>query len=246
MRITILTAFPDMFKGFLETSIIKKAILRELVAVDLVDIRRYSTNKHQRIDDYSYGGGAGMVMFYQPIAAAIKEYRNADSKVVLLTPVGYTFHQRIAHELKDNKHLILICGHYEGYDERILDLVDCCLSLGDYVLTGGELAAMVVSDAVIRLLDGVITEGSLAEESFENGLLEYPQYTNPPEIDGLKVPEVLLSGHHENIRKWRLKESLKKTLHYRSDLLEGRTLNQEEESMLKEILSEKLDFSKDI
>ena len=246
MRITILTAFPEMFEGFTTTSIIKKAVLQEFVTIELVDVRTYTLNKHQRIDDTPYGGGAGMVMFYQPIADAIKDLRTKDSTVVLLTPTGHLFSQSIAHKLKIKEHLILVCGHYEGYDERIIKHVDHCLSIGDYVLTGGELAAMVVSDAVIRLIDGVIAKDSLEEESFEDGLLEYPQYTNPPSIDDLEVPEVLLSGHHENIRKWRLKESLRKTISYRSDLLADRELNEEEETLLKEILTEELDFSDDI
>ena len=246
MRITILTAFPEMFEGFTTTSIIKKAVLQEFVTIELVDVRTYTLNKHQRIDDTPYGGGAGMVMFYQPIADAIKDLRTKDSTVVLLTPTGHLFSQSIAHKLKIKEHLILVCGHYEGYDERVIKHVDHCLSIGDYVLTGGELAAMVVSDAVIRLIDGVIAKDSLEEESFEDGLLEYPQYTNPPSIDDLEVPEVLLSGHHENIRKWRLKESLRKTISYRSDLLADRELNEEEETLLKEILTEELDFSDDI
>ena len=246
MKITILSAFPEMFEGFTTTSIIKKAVLQEFVSIELVDVRSYTQNKHLRIDDTPYGGGAGMVMFYQPLADAIREYRTENSTVILLTPTGHLFSQNIAHKLKVKEHLILVCGHYEGYDERILQHVDHCLSIGDYVLTGGELAAMVVSDAVIRLIDGVIAKDSLEEESFEDGLLEYPQYTNPPMIDDLEVPEVLLSGHHENIRKWRLKESLRKTISYRSDLLADRELNKEEEELLKEILTEKLDFSDDI
>ena len=246
MKITILTAFPEMFDGFISTSIIKKAILKNLVAFELVDVRTYTSNKHQRIDDTPFGGGAGMVMFYQPIADAIKAHKTSESMVILLTPVGHTFKQEIAHKLKMKQDLILVCGHYEGYDERILKLVDHCISIGDYVLTGGELAAMVVSDGVIRLLDGVITGESLHEESFENGLLEYPQYTKPSEIDGYEVPEVLLSGHHENIRKWRLKQSIKKTCYYRNDLLADRQLSNEEEEIMKELMREELDFSDEL
>lgn len=246
MRITILTAFPEMFVGFINTSIIKKAILKEYVSIETVDIRDFTENKNQRIDDYPFGGGAGMVLFYQPVASAIAAYRTAESVVILLTPAGHCFKQNQAHKLALKKHLILVCGHYEGYDERILEHVDHCLSIGDYILTGGELAAMVVSDAVVRLVDGVIAHDSLNEESFADGLLEYPQYTKPVEVDNLQVPEVLLSGHHEKIRQWRLKESLRKTLQYRSDLLLNRTLSSEEEKLLREILTEKLDFSDEL
>ena len=238
MNISILTIFPEMFDGFLNTSIIKKALLQKHATIEVIDIRSFTDDKHNRVDDYPFGGGQGMVLFYQPVVAAIKSVKTNDSKAIMLTPAAYQLNQQRVRTLAKETHLILICGHYEGFDERILEHVDEVLSIGDYILTGGELAAMVVSDAIVRVIDGVITESSHLDESFENGLLEYPQYTRPQEIDGYKVPEVLLSGHHENVRKWRLKESLRKTLKYRPDLLEKRIFSKEEEKFLQEISDE--------
>lgn len=236
MKISILTLFPNMFDGFIETSIIKKAILKEKVEVELIDMREFTQDKHNRVDDYPYGGGAGLVMLVQPVVDAIKSVRTKDSLVVMMTPQGRTFNQNIAYDLaSDIEHLVLVCGHYEGFDERIRDYVDLEVSIGDYVLTGGELAAMVISDAVIRLIDGVITKESHEDDSFSNGLLEYPQYTKPRVFEGKEVPEVLLSGHHENIRKFRLEKSLEKTYKYRQDLLKGRVLTKEELEILTKL-----------
>lgn len=228
-----------MFDGFINTSIIKKGILKEHVSVEIVDMRQYTEDKHNRVDDYPFGGGAGLVLMCQPVVDAILDIKEENSWVVLMTPQGTPFSQPIAnHYAKSYDHLILVCGHYEGFDERIRDYADAEISIGDYVLTGGELAAMVVSDAIIRLVDGVITKESHEDDSFSDGLLEYAHYTRPREFDGKEVPEVLLSGHHENIRKFRLKSSLEKTLKHRPDLLEKRTLSTEESEMLELIKTE--------
>ena len=238
MKISILTLFPEMYEGFLNTSIIKKARLKELVTFEIVDIRAFTLDKHKRVDDAPFGGGQGMVMFPQPIVDALRSIKTNESHVILMTPAAPTFDQVKARELVYYQHLILICAHYEGYDERILNYVDEVLSIGDYVLTGGELASMVISDAVTRLVKGVITEDSNLYESFENGLLEYPQYTRPVEYEGQTVPEILLSGHHENIRQYRLKESLRKTYQYRKDLLAKQEFNQKTAKILKKIIDE--------
>ncbi len=239
MKISILTLFPEMFSGFLDSSIIRKARLKGLVEYELFNIRDYTTHNNNRVDDYPFGGGQGMVMFPQPVVDCLKEIRTEKSHVIMMSPAAPVFNQKKAHQLqKDIEHLILICAHYEGYDERILDYCDEVLSIGDYVLTGGECAAMVITDAITRLVPGVITENSWVYESFEQGLLEHPQYTRPEVYDGKAVPEILLSGHHENIRKYNLKESLRKTRKYRPDLLEKRDLSEEEEVLLAEIEKE--------
>ena len=238
MRITVLTLFPEMFDGFLHTSIIKRALDKQQVGIELVNFRDFTLDKHNKVDEYPYGGGQGMVLMCQPIVDAIKHYRTENSTVILITPEGKTFKQEIARELVYKEHLIFICGHYEGFDARIAKFCDMQLSLGDFILTGGEVAVMAMSDAIIRLLDGVIRESSHQDESFENQLLEYPQYTRPVDFEGHKVPDVLLSGHHENIRKWRLKESLKRTLELRPDLLETKELTKEESKMIEEIKSD--------
>lgn len=222
MKIDILTLFPHMFDGFLTESIIKRAIDEKYVTIETINFRDYSTDSHKRVDDYSFGGGAGMILAPQPIFDCIESIRTDDSYVILLTPQGKTYTQSMAHELSKKNHLIFICGHYEGFDERIRTLADIELSIGDYVLTGGELASMVIADSVVRLLDGVITKESHMNDSFENNLLDYPVYTKPQDFRGMKVPEVLLSGHHENIRKYRCEEQLKRTLERRPDLLEKR------------------------
>jgi tRNA (guanine37-N1)-methyltransferase len=241
MRVTIATIFPEMFEGFISTSIIKKAVLKGLVEIDTVDIRSFSKDKHRRVDDYPFGGGQGLVMMAQPVIDALNSVKTPDSKVIYLTPVGEVFSQPKAKEFVLLKHIILLCGHYEGIDERIMEHVDICLSIGDFVLTGGEVAAMVVTDAIVRLVDGVIAEASHQQESFEGDLLEFPQYTRPADYDGKVVPEVLLSGNHEVIRKWRLKESIRKTLQYRPDLFKKRIFSKEEKKMLLEIESEKVE-----
>jgi len=220
MKITILTLFPNMFDGFLSESIIKRAIEKNLVEFEIVNFREYSTLSNNQVDDTPYGGGAGMVLMCEPIYKALEYVKTDDSFVVLLTPDGRVYNQGVARELKQKKHIILICGHYEGFDERIRSFVDAEISIGDYVLTGGEIPAMAISDSIVRLLDGVITKESSEFESFSNNLLDYPVYTKPREFMGMEVPEVLVSGDHKKIAEWRRQEQLKKTEIRRSDLLE--------------------------
>ena len=222
MKIDILTLFPKMFDGFLSESIIKRAIENKKVTINIYDIRDFSKGPHKKVDDYSYGGGAGMVLMPQPIFDAVDYLKTSDSFVILVTPQGHTYKQSLAKFLLQKKHLIIICGHYEGFDERIRTLADMEISIGDYVLTGGELASMVITDSVVRLIDGVIEKESHLQDSFNNGLLDYPVYTKPVDFQGMKVPDVLLSGHHTNIEKFRQEESLKRTQERRPDLLEKR------------------------
>mgnify|MGYP000354457874 CR=1 FL=1 len=220
MKIDILTLFPSMFDGFLHESIIKRAIEKGKVEVNIYNIRDYSKDPHKKVDDYQFGGGSGMVLMPQPIFDAVEDLKKEDTFVILMSPQGVPYKQKIAHELSHKKHILIICGHYEGFDERIRSLADMEISIGDYILTGGELASMVVSDSIIRLLDEVITKESSENESFENHLLDYPVYTKPVEFRDMKVPDVLLSGHHENIRKWRLEQQISRTQERRPDLLE--------------------------
>ena len=220
MKIDILTLFPSMFDGFVSESIIKRAIEKGKVEVTIHNIRDYSKDPHKKVDDYQFGGGSGMVLMPQPIIDAIEDLKKEDTLVILMSPQGIPYKQKIAHELSQKKHILIICGHYEGFDERIRSFVDMEISIGDYILTGGELASMVVSDSVIRLLDDVITKESSENESFENHLLDYPVYTKPVDFRGMKVPDILLSGHHENIRKWRLEQQMNRTQERRPDLLE--------------------------
>ena len=238
MKISIISLFPDMFEGFINTSIIKKAILKQHVEVNIVDMRSYTLDKHNRVDDEPYGGGAGLVLMCQPVIDAIKATRTENSKVIMMTPQGIQFKQSVAYDLAQEDHLIFVCGHYEGFDERIRQHVDLEVSLGDYVLTGGELAAMVISDAVIRLVNGVITSDSHEDDSFSNGLLEYPHYTRPFDYEGDEVPAVLISGHHDNVRKFRLEESLRRTFNKRPDLLKDRVFTKEELVMITKIRTE--------
>ena len=221
MKIDILTLFPEMFDGFLETSIIKRARDNGLIDIEIHNFRDYSLDKHKRVDDYPYGGGAGMVLMCEPIFRAIDALKRDDSLVVMMSPAGKVFKQEIALDLSKKKHIILLCGHYEGFDERIRTIVDMELSIGDYVLTGGELPAMVITDAITRLIPGVITKESLDSESFNDGLLDYPNYTRPEEFRGMRVPDVLLSGHHKNIAKYRQEEQVKRTKEVRNDLTGG-------------------------
>ena len=220
MKIDVLTLFPSMFDGFLHESIIKRAIEKGKVEVNIHNIRDYSKDPHKKVDDYQFGGGSGMVLMPQPIFDAVEDLKEEDTFVILMSPQGVPYKQKIAHELSHKKHILIICGHYEGFDERIRSLADMEISIGDYILTGGELASMVVSDSIIRLLDEVITKESSENESFENHLLDYPVYTKPVEFRDMKVPDVLLSGHHENIRKWRLEQQISRTQERRPDLLE--------------------------
>ena len=211
MRIDVLTLFPEMFDSIFSKSIIKRAIDLEKVIINIYNIRDYSKDPHKKVDDTPYGGGAGMVLMCEPIFNALDELRNKDSLVIMLTPGGRKFKQDLAFELSKHKHIILLCGHYEGFDERIKTIVDMEISIGDFILTGGEVPAMAITDAVVRLIDGVINKESLESESFNDGLLDYPVYTKPAEFRGLKVPEVLLSGHHANIAKYRKEMQVKLT-----------------------------------
>ena len=225
IRFDILTLFPDIFNSVMSESIIGRAVNDGLVEINPVNIRDYTNDKHNRVDDYPYGGGAGMVMQAQPIYDAYKSIAGVDKSipVIYMSPQGKQFTQKMAQDLALNDRIILLCGHYEGVDERVLEeIVTDEISIGDYVLTGGELPAMVVIDAVSRLIPGVLAEDSTKEESFSNGLLEYPQYTRPVEFMGKKVPEVLISGHHANIKKWREEESYKRTLKKRPELISKR------------------------
>ena len=221
MKFDILTLFPEMFEG-IKQSIIGKAIEKDLIEVNLINIRDFSKDKHKKVDDTPYGGGAGMVMRPDVVYDAYNSIKSDNAKVIYLSPKGKTLNQEKVKELANENHIILLCGHYEGIDQRVLDeIVDEEISIGDYVLTGGEIPAMVLIDSVSRYIDGVITKESVEEESFSNGLLEYPQYTRPEIFLDKRVPEVLLSGHHENIRKWREEKSLEITRHNRPDLLEN-------------------------
>lgn len=220
MKIDILTLFPDMFKGVFDESIIKRAIFEKKVEINIINFRDFTKDPHNKVDDTPYGGGAGMVLMPQPIFDCVKSLKTPFSKVILLTPDGISYKQGIAYNLCKEKHLILICGHYEGFDERIRSLCDMELSIGDYVLTGGEIPAMVIVDSVVRLLPGVINEESSNNDSFNNNLLDYPTYTKPRVYEGMKVPEVLLSGDHKKIAEYRMQESIKKTKLRRPDLLE--------------------------
>lgn len=236
MRIDIVTIFPNFFDSFLNTSIIRRAIEQKLVEINIIDLRQYSELKHNQIDDTPYGGGSGMLMMFPPFHKAVNELRSDDSIVILLSPQGQVFNQKTANNLVEtHKHLIILCGHYEGVDERVLSLVDLELSIGNYVLTGGEIASMVISDTLTRLIPGVINEENVLTESIQTGLLKYPQYTRPQTYKGLEVPEVLISGHHKNIEEWRLEESIRKTYIHRPDLLEEEQLSIEEKKVLKKI-----------
>lgn len=244
MKIDILTLFPEMFAGVFQTSIIKQAQAKDAVQLNVVNFREFSTNKHKNVDDYPYGGGAGMVLSPQPLFAAVDSLsvKSQKARIILLCPQGERYDQKKAEELAKEEHLIFLCGHYEGYDERIREhLVTDEISIGDYVLTGGELAAMVVSDSVIRLLPGVLgNETSAVSDSFSTGLLEHPQYTRPADFCGMKVPDVLLSGHHANIEAWRKRESLKRTFLRRPDLLKNIHLDKQELQWLEQLQKEQM------
>lgn len=220
MKIDILTLFPDMFNGVFTESIIKRAIKDKKVNIEIHNFRDYTTDPHNKVDDTPYGGGCGMVLMAQPIFDCVESLKKEESKVILLTPSGIPYKQKIAYDLSKEKHLIIICGHYEGFDERIRTLADLEISIGDYVLTGGEIPAMVLVDSITRLLPGVIKERSHLEDSFnDNYLLDYPTYTKPRIYKGMEVPEVLLSGDHKKIDEYRKQESIRKTKELRPDLL---------------------------
>lgn len=239
MKIDVLTLFPRMFEGPMSESIIGKAVEKNLLSLDVLNFRDFSGNKHQHVDDYPYGGGAGMLLKAQPIFDAFdhlqEKHPDTKKRVILLDPAGEPFNQKKAEELAEAEHLVFICGHYEGYDERIRTIVTDEVSLGDYVLTGGELGAMVVIDATVRLLPEVLgNEESAVTDSFSTGLLEHPHYTRPASYRGMDVPEVLLSGNHKLIEEWREKESLRRTFERRPDLLDHMELTNQQKSWLEE------------
>ena len=235
MKFDVLTLFPEMFEG-LNKSILGRAIEKDLINVNLVNIRDFSKDKHKKVDDTPYGGGAGMVMRPDVVYDAIKSVQEPNAKVIYMTPQGKVLNQEKVESLSKEQHLIILCGHYEGIDQRVIDEINPEeISIGDYVLTGGELPAMVLIDSVSRYVEGVLNEESTSEESFSTGLLEYPQYTRPEVFMNREVPEVLKSGHHENIRKWRRAESLKNTYKKRPELLKDVELSNEDKNVLNDI-----------
>lgn len=239
MRFDVLTLFPEMFE-VLNESIIGRAKEKGLININLINIRDFSKDKHKKVDDTPYGGGAGMVIQPDVVYDAYKSVKDKKAKVIYMSPQGKKLDQKKVEELSKQEHLILLCGHYEGIDQRVIDkIVDEEISIGDYVLTGGELPAMVLIDSVSRYIEGVLKDDSTKEESFSQGLLEYPQYTRPEIFEGKQVPEVLLSGHHKNIDKWRRKQSLKITLNKRPDLFEKIELSDEDKKVLEEIKNKK-------
>lgn len=221
MVIDILTLFPNMYDNFLTESIIKRAIDNGKVKVNIHNIRDYTVYNNNQVDDYPFGGGGGMVLMCDPIFRAIDALKDDDAFIIMMTPGGIVYKEKVAYDLSQKKHLIILCGHYEGFDERIKTIVDMEISIGDFVLTGGEIPSMVVMDSVIRLIPGVINSNSLTSESFNDNLLDYPNYTKPVEYRGMKVPDVLLSGHHENINKYRHEKQIELTKKNRPDLLGG-------------------------
>ncbi|MGJ7586574.1 tRNA (guanosine(37)-N1)-methyltransferase TrmD [Staphylococcus shinii] len=236
MKIDYLTLFPDMFNGVLNHSILKRAQEKDMLEVNTVDFRHFAENKHNQVDDYPFGGGQGMVLKPEPIFNAMDSIdKTADTRVILMCPQGRPFNQAIANELSQAEHIVFICGHYEGYDERIREnLVTDEISMGDYVLTGGELPAMVMTDAIVRLLPGVLgNQQSHEDDSFQDGLLEFPQYTRPREYKGMGVPDVLLSGNHANIEKWRHEQKIIRTWTKRPDLLNNVTMSQEDKEIIE-------------
>ena len=245
MIIDIITIFPEMFEGIIKSSIIKRTIEKELITINVHDFRNYTTNKHKKVDDTIYGGGAGMLIQCQPIIDNLKSIEGYEKAHKIITSAqGNTFNQQKAKQLSKLDHIIIICGHYEGIDDRVLNYVDEEISIGDYILTGGEIPALAIIDSVIRLIPNAITDMSIEDESFEMGLLEYPQYTKPYEYDGYKVPDVLISGNHEEIRKYRKFESIKKTYFRRPDLLENNKLDKESLLFLENIKNNILEYNK--
>lgn len=243
MRINVLTLFPDIPKAFFESSIMAKAVERNLISYNLVNIRDFAFDKHKTCDDLTYGGGAGMLLLPEPLSLALDSVDASQKRVIYVTPSGKPFNQKWAEKLSKEKEIVFICGRYEGIDQRIIDeYVDEEISIGDYVMSSGEIAALVIIDAVYRLIEGVISNESLDEESFSDNLLEYPQYTRPRIFKGQEVPEVLLSGHHLNIKNWRLKKRLEKTLKNRPDLIEkaktGESWTKVTEKLFKELQNE--------
>ncbi len=238
MKIDIVTLFPSMFEGFMHESIIRRALESEQVEINVVNLRDYSDNKHKKVDDTPYGGGAGMVLQVEPVYKCLEDLRGENSKVIMMTPQGYVYNQTFAKSFTTIEHMIILCGHYEGFDERIRSYVDLEVSIGDFVLTGGEIPAMLVCDSVIRLLDGVIESESHEQDSHTNWMLEHPHYTKPREFNGEEVPEVLLSGNHRLIEDYRKRESIRRTYRRRPDLLERRELTVEEKFHLEVVIDE--------
>lgn len=238
MRITVLTLFKEQFDSFLNTSIISRILEKELCEVRVVDIRDYSKDKHRHVDDTPYGGGAGMLMRVDVLADAIRANRNDNTYVLLTSPKAKPYEEKDAYRLLEKEDLMIVCGHYEGVDDRISDFIDENISIGDYVLTGGELPAMVVMDSIMRLINEGISSESLKEESYTDGLLEYPQYTRPFNFEGKEVPFVLTNGNHKEIRRYNLKGSLRETYLYRKDLLDKKELSDEEKELLEEVINE--------
>ena len=240
MRIDILTLFPEMFTGFLSSSIIKRAIDKGVVEFRVIDYREYSTDKHHKVDDTIYGGGVGMLISVAPIANCLKDIDGYEkAKKLITSPTGATFSQEKAKQLATEDHIIIVCGHYEGIDARVNNYIDEEVSIGDYILTGGEVAAMAIVDSVVRLLPGAITSESIVDESFNNNLLEYDQYTKPASFDGLDVPFVLTNGNHEEIKKWRHLNSLTKTYLNRPDLIDEASLSKEDKAYLESLQKDK-------
>lgn len=241
IKFDILTLFPEIIEGMVSSSILKRAIEKGLIEINIIDFREYAGNKHSTVDDYAYGGGAGMLLRVDPIYRALNTIEGLDKAHKILTsPSGNVWSQKKAEEFSKLEHIVIVCGHYEGIDARVLNYIDEEISIGDYVLTGGEIPAGVIIDSVSRLINGVIADDSTVNESFSMGLLEYPQYTRPQEFDGHKVPDILLSGHHANIKKWQRYEALKKTYLVRPELLNEIELSKEELKMLEEIKKEVL------
>ena len=239
MKFDVLTLFPEMFEP-LNTSIIGRAVKEKLIEINLINIRDFSKDKHKKVDDTPYGGGSGMVMKPDVVYEAYKSVKDENAKVIYMSPQGKVLNQNKVIELSKEKHLIILCGHYEGIDQRVIDkIVDEEISIGNYVLTGGELPAMVLIDSVSRYIDGVLNEDSTTEESFSQGILEYPQYTRPEIFEEIKVPEILQSGHHENINKWRKKQALKNTYYKRPELLKNVDLSEEDKKYLEELSKNK-------
>lgn len=233
-KITILSLFPEFYQSFLNTSIIKRAINKKIIEIEIINYRDFTLDKHHRVDSAPIGGGAGLILKCQPIIDALKSVSEPNYKI-LLSPKGNLYNQSKANELLKRDHIVLIAGHYEGHDERILNYIDEEISLGDYILTGGEIPSLAIADSLIRLIDGSISKDSLLEESFNNDLLEYPQYTEPYNFDGYQVPDILYSGNHQAIQKYRLKQAIKLTKEKRPDLFNKHKFNNLEQRLLKEI-----------
>ncbi len=239
MKIDVVTIFPNIIDSYISESMIKKAVNDKIVEINVINLRHYSSLKHNQVDDTIYGGGAGMLLMFPPFYKVLKERISKNTKVILPSPKGKKLTQEKLLKLKDEEHLIILCGHYEGIDERVNEFVDEEISIGDYILTGGEIAALVLIDGITRLKEGVLSEKSHEEETFTGGLLEYPQYTKPQEYLGYEVPEVLTSGHHENIRKWKKYKSLEETYLKRPELLDKINLTDEEKELLEIIKNSK-------